>query len=787
MPFGIDDFGIESGGTVMVAALGQVLTSRGTLTATLERGRCSGSEHVHALVPRDRADAAYLWRVLSTSPQAAHHVTGTVQLRQLSGAALLSVRIPWPDSSARASFVRALDELDADADRAAGVIPTALRAADEAYAGEVASTAGCRTALSEVCALHRGTDVPASLRSPDGHARVEGPSGGLDRCEEALAEGAAVVVGPSARRLLSHYVSEPSHPIAETAYVTAEDSSLPLPVLLFALRHAGLLDRLRQDGVLLDAPRLAMADLPSVGLALGTPEARRAFEPLASDAVARVGALEREVARTRARRDELLRAFFARPEARAVPESGAVPQARANERARAEDEAPVKSAEVPAAVAGEVSAAPRCAPALPLDETVALEGLAPLVRDSAFGLAPEDLAWELAPLVVLRRCLPGRSWARLARAARSASDDASLAGGAAGGVVAALDAGLSELAASDDLLAFLPNLSYASSLLSGAQLCELVARLDDADPETLSAAALRALLDRGERAGRLPTGALDLMAALAVAAAPDPDAVYVPVEGAGRVVDLAGRLFPAAMVRAQFADFSRMLAAAMVRAVETLPASRTRGGLGAAQGSALLDDEFADLRAPLVMAALPLADEPWCDARPAGDDPRWMLGTPPRARSEFAWIQHALAHQRAGGATVLLMRNGPLHSTAGSEPALRRALVGQRRVRCVASLPAGVFGGSALSCSVVVLGDEGSAPATLFVDALGLVTTVPGGDDGFARGGRMLAHDVVLRVAGVCRGWLRGGDAPDEPRFARVVGAGDVLPGSASLAPWSYV
>ena len=64
-PSGIDDYALEAGGTVMVGAYGQIISSTGHLMAFYEPGRCSATEHVHALVPHDPADARYLWRVLS--------------------------------------------------------------------------------------------------------------------------------------------------------------------------------------------------------------------------------------------------------------------------------------------------------------------------------------------------------------------------------------------------------------------------------------------------------------------------------------------------------------------------------------------------------------------------------------------------------------------------------------------------------------------------------------------------------------------------------------------------
>ena len=274
MKYGIDDYAIEAGGTVMVSAIGQVVTSAGTLVAMLEPGRCSASEHVHALIPHDPADAAYLWRVISTSPHAARSVTGSAQLRQLGGGALVSTPIPWPSREQRDAFVARLEEFDQEKARLSDLVPELYAKADAAFVEQVVATSDERTPVSEVCRFERGTDVPATLRANDKPVRVEGPSGILGHCDEALSEEPLVAVGPSGRRLLSHYVDEPSHPIAEMAYVTQGGCDVPLPVLLFALRHAGLPDRLRVNGKVVGTMGLTIDGLGDVELALGTEQAR---------------------------------------------------------------------------------------------------------------------------------------------------------------------------------------------------------------------------------------------------------------------------------------------------------------------------------------------------------------------------------------------------------------------------------------------------------------------------------------------------------------------------------
>ena len=172
------------------------------------------------------------------------------------------------------------------------------------------------------------------------------------------------------------------------------------------------------------------------------------------------------------------------------------------------------------------------------------------------------------------------------------------------GLVGALDAAMGTLSEADDLLSFLPNLSYQSSLLKPDQLASWVRALDAVDPAAVRGSHVRA------------------------AFALDPDAPCLPAEGAPRLLRRSSRrrprrcprgsrrptsparrargrssafarVLPDVTMRAQFGEFSHMLAAAMVRAVELRGARETRGGpREPPRGARCAFDQFADWKAP---------------------------------------------------------------------------------------------------------------------------------------------------------------------------------------------
>lgn len=82
-------------------------------------------------------------------------------------------------------------------------------------------------------------------------------------------------------------------------------------------------------------------------------------------------------------------------------------------------------------------------------------------------------------------------------------------------------------------------------------------------------------------------------------------------------------------------------------------------------------------------------------------DLSWEYGVPPKAESELAWVQHALAHVRPGGPVVILMPPGAAQRPTGAR--VRRELVRRGALRAVFSLPPGLAAHYALALQIWVL------------------------------------------------------------------------------------
>ena len=778
-PFGIDDWLVEAGGAVIVPAYGTVLANTGFIMARKEQGRFSFGKQVHALVPHDQADTDYLYTVITHSPQVARQVAGTPQLRQISRGALLASRIPWPCRSTRDAFVDMVEADEAEFRRLHNLPAQILAEADEAFARIVVGAEGVQaTPLADVVSWRTGTAVPAELRGADKEVRIEGTRCTLGRCDEALAEGPCVIAAVQGRAMAARYIPEKSHPLCDVRFACAADSKVDLGVLLFALRAAGVREGMPREAW------VSEKDFCELAITLGTPAQQEEFAPIAHEAFARLAQAEADLAQLGRDHAARLAEFFTHG---TVWSNGSCEgcDAALGDIPAASEGVGTKAAAKAAAPATDGAAVPAAS-----SELVAQTGpLAPLAAEGLKILSdPADAAWELAPLAVVRVCASPSQWAFIAAAAGPYAAPAYAA------LVRALDTVMDELSKSDDLLGFLPNLSYSSSLLSLDQLAGWVGQLDAIEPAAITGEVVRAVLRLDPSFDVLPVAVNDLFDAAVRACAHglghEPESAYLPCGAGEGLVDLFARDLPEVTLRTQTQEFSHVLGDMLVRAAQLKDASDTRGGMGAGVGSALAADAFPDWRADLVCAALPCGEGPWHEGTVPPDDPRWAeLGVPPRNKATFAWIQQAMFHQAKGGLSVLLVPNCALHSCVGNELNLRRALAASGRVRAVVSLPSRIFADGRPASSLLVLGDprEPADTATLMVDTLGCGVPAGSGASGETHAMRELPAEVAAHAREVLAGWIERGDATCERGFCRVVGADDIAANADVLTPWTYV
>jgi type I restriction enzyme M protein len=98
---------------------------------------------------------------------------------------------------------------------------------------------------------------------------------------------------------------------------------------------------------------------------------------------------------------------------------------------------------------------------------------------------------------------------------------------------------------------------------------------------------------------------------------------------------------------------------------------------------------------------------------------RFMYGLPPKSKSEFIFIQHAIAMTKQGGMTGVITAPGVLFR-GGAEAEIRQQMMEDDIIDTIIALPAGMFYSSALSAAIIVFNKSKSPERKkkiLFIDA----------------------------------------------------------------------
>ncbi|MGW1926433.1 N-6 DNA methylase, partial [Streptomyces massasporeus] len=265
-----------------------------------------------------------------------------------------------------------------------------------------------------------------------------------------------------------------------------------------------------------------------------------------------------------------------------------------------------------------------------------------------------------------------------------------------------------------------------------------------------------------------PPPLAELMADLAAAAAPEGRPVATVLDPASGTGGLLRAVPHPTALHAQDADPDLAALSALRLALHG------DADIRAATGDTLRADAFPTLSVDAVLCHPPFNERTWGHDELAYD-PRWEYGFPARTESELAWVQHALARLRDGGAAVLLMP--PAVASRRSGRRIRADLLRRGALRAVVALPAGAAPpyGIPLHLWVLVRPGAGQRPPaeTLFVDTAGLVPDA----------GRDKLPWTTLRNT-VLDAWTgRGG----EESVARAVPVIELLDDEVDLAPARYL
>jgi SAM-dependent methyltransferase len=204
-------------------------------------------------------------------------------------------------------------------------------------------------------------------------------------------------------------------------------------------------------------------------------------------------------------------------------------------------------------------------------------------------------------------------------------------------------------------------------------------------------------------------------------------------------------------------------------------------------------DAFPGLVADAVLCNPPFGVRDWGHDELVYD-PRWAYGVPPRAESELAWVQHALAHLTPGGYAALLLP--PAMAGRASGRRVRAELVRGGALRAVIALPVGAAVPLHVGLQIWVLQrPEPGGPerkSVLFVDtAAGAVTAAGRGGTAVTARTRGASRSASPDWAGITAralgAWRAFTESPDtyegEPGVAHAAGVVDLLDDVVDLTP----
>ncbi|MEU5770729.1 N-6 DNA methylase [Streptomyces asoensis] len=231
------------------------------------------------------------------------------------------------------------------------------------------------------------------------------------------------------------------------------------------------------------------------------------------------------------------------------------------------------------------------------------------------------------------------------------------------------------------------------------------------------------------------------------------------------------------------------------RSAVSLMLTAPRAEVAVRAADSLRADAFPGLVVDAVLCNPPFGVRDWGHDELAYD-PRWAYGVPPRAESELAWVQHALAHLTPGGHAVLLLP--PAMAGRASGRRVRAELVRGGALRAVIALPVGASIPLHVGLQIWVLQrPEPGGPerkSVLFVDAAESSTPSGAGGGGTAgatrtrgAGSRSAAPDwaeLTARILGAWRAFTENPDAFEgEPGVAYAAGVVDLLDDVVDLTP----
>jgi type I restriction enzyme M protein len=211
-------------------------------------------------------------------------------------------------------------------------------------------------------------------------------------------------------------------------------------------------------------------------------------------------------------------------------------------------------------------------------------------------------------------------------------------------------------------------------------------------------------------------------------------------------------------------------------------------------GDTFLHDRHKDLKADFIMANPPFNISDWSSEQ-LREDIRWKYGTPPVGNANYAWLQHFAHKLSPNGTAGIVLANGSMNSSTGSEGDIRKAMIEAGLIDCMVALPAQLFYNTMIPACLWFLarnkhplqtspsggGFRDRSNEILFIDARKLGVMVN-------RRNKELLDADIDKIAATYHNWRNiKGDYADVAGFCKAATMDEVSNNNYVLMPGRYV
>lgn len=203
------------------------------------------------------------------------------------------------------------------------------------------------------------------------------------------------------------------------------------------------------------------------------------------------------------------------------------------------------------------------------------------------------------------------------------------------------------------------------------------------------------------------------------------------------------------------------------------------GDLGKGPADTFFNVQHETLRADYVLSNPMFNQSDWGGDKLV-EDVRWKYGLPPSGNANYGWMQHMIYHLAPKGKLGLVLANGSLSASTGSEGKIRENIIRDDLVEAIIAMPDKLFYSTGISVSLWIINkDKKQQGKTLFLDCRNMGHMVD-------RAHRDLSVDDIAKISQTYKDFINGKDI-EEAGFGHVADIEEIEANNFVLTPGRYV